>query len=62
MSEPTLEAIEDYDTLKGEKKRVVLAVVFASLVIGVIYVVAATFFTSDEIISQDKTFQTVPMK
>jgi len=62
MSEPTLESIEDYDTLKGEKKKVVLAVVFASLLIGVIYVVVASFFTPDEVISQDMKFKAIPMR
>ena len=37
MSEPTLESIEDYNTLKGEKKRVVWAVIIAGLVVGGIY-------------------------
>jgi hypothetical protein len=37
MNEPRLENIDDYHTLSGEKKRIVWAVVFATLIIGVIY-------------------------
>lgn len=46
MSEPTLESIEDYDTLKGEKKKVVWAVILVGLLMGVIY---ATVYNSDEV-------------
>ena len=62
MSEPTLESIEDYDTLKGEKKRVIWAVIIASLIIGVIYVVASSVYDQVEPTSVDKTFKTVPMR
>ncbi len=62
MSEPTLEDIEDYDTLKGEKRRVVMAVVVASLIIGVIYVIASSVYSGSQAISADKTFQAVPMR
>ncbi len=51
MSEPTLESIEDYNTLKGEKKRVVLAVIIAGLIVGAIYAGAKSYYgtVSDEI-------------
>jgi len=62
MSEPTLESIEDYDTLKGEKKRVIWAVIIASLIIGVIYVVASSVYDQVEPTSVDKTYKTVPMR
>ena len=42
--EPTLENIGDYDTLKGEKKKVVWAVVLSGLVVGGIYFGASQFF------------------
>ncbi|MEA3370507.1 MAG: hypothetical protein U9Q40_04140 [Campylobacterota bacterium] len=48
MSEPTLENIEDYDTLKGEKKKVVWAVVLAGLLIGVIYSIAYNVYDNEE--------------
>lgn len=44
MSEPTLESIEDYNTLKGEKKTVVLGVVVVGLLLGVIYLIVGNVF------------------
>jgi len=51
MSEPTLESIEDYNTLKGEKKRVVWAVIIAGLIVGAIYAGAKNYYSNvdDEI-------------
>ena len=40
MAEPRLEDIGDYNTLKGEKKKIVWAVIIAGLLIGVIYMIA----------------------
>ncbi len=48
MSEPTLESISDYDTLQGEKKRVVLAVIFAGLIMGGIYAIAGKIYDNKE--------------
>ncbi len=48
MSEPTLQEIGDYNTLKGEKRRVVWAVIIAGLVIGSIYVGAKAMFSDVE--------------
>ncbi len=48
MSEPTLQDIEDYNTLKGEKRRIVWAVIIAGLVIGSIYVGAKALFSDVE--------------
>ena len=55
MSEPTLESIEDYDTLKGEKKSIVWAVIIAGLLIGVAYEVATNVYGNpkDEINVKD---------
>jgi len=44
MSEPRLEDIGDYNTLKGEKKRIVWAVIIAGLIMGSIYVIASNSF------------------
>lgn len=54
MSEPTLDKIEDYNTLSGEKRRVVWAVVAAGLLIGTIYTVAKVYFgtVDDEIVTE----------
>ena len=43
--EPTLQTIDDYDTLKGEKKRIVWAVIIAGLIIGSAYVIASKVFS-----------------
>ncbi len=48
MSEPTLQEIGDYNTLKGEKRRVVWAVIISGLVIGSIYVGAKAMFSDVE--------------
>jgi len=63
MSEPRLENIEDYNTLKGEKKRVVWAVVLAGLIMGVIYGIATTIYgSSDDSISVEKSIKKVPLQ
>lgn len=51
MSEPTLNSIEDYNHLKGEKKRIVWAVIIAGLIIGGIYAGAKSMYgtVNDEI-------------
>ncbi len=51
MREPTLDQIEDYNTLKGEKKRIVWAVIIAGLIIGVIFATAKWVYSDvdDEI-------------
>lgn len=43
-NEPTLESIEDYDTLKGSKKRTVWTVIIIGLLIGVIFVAAKSYY------------------
>ena len=48
MSEPRLEDIGDYDTLKGEKKKIVWAVIFAGLLMGVIYVIAYSVYDNED--------------
>lgn len=63
MSEPTLESIGDYNTLKGEKKRVVWAVIIAGLIIGAMYVVAYNVFDNEgENIKVKESIQSVPVK
>lgn len=51
MNEPTLQNIDDYNTLGGEKRRVVLAVILATLIVGAIFTAAKFYFStvSDEI-------------
>ena len=62
MSEPKLENIEDYNQLKGEKKKVVWAVILAGLIIGVIYAISYNYYDGDENLAQEKSYQGVPIK
>jgi len=63
MYEPTLESIEDYNTLSGEKRKVVWAVIIAGLIIGGVYAVAKSYYgtVDDEIILIDK-MEKIPFK
>lgn len=63
MSEPRLEDISDYDTLKGEKKKVVWAVVVIGILMGIIYVAAFKVYDNKEDrIEVKETIKNVPMK
>ena len=62
MSEPTLESIGDYNTLKGEKKKVVLAVILAGLLMGVIYSIAYNTYDNDDAIEVKESIKTVPVR
>lgn len=61
--EPTLQNIGDYDTLKGEKKKIVWAVVISGIVIGSIYMGANFLYgqPSDTIKTTDKIGK-IPLK
>ncbi|MEN4052409.1 MULTISPECIES: hypothetical protein [Sulfurimonas] len=59
--EPTLESISDYDTLKGEKKKIVWTVIIVGLLIGVGYTIAAKVYNAkDETIPVKEKFETAP--
>ncbi len=61
MSEPTLNDISDYDTLTGQKKRIVWAVIIAGLLIGAIYYVAAKTYTDKgDALNVSDTIKVVP--
>ena len=64
MSEPTLNEIDDYaQSLKGEKKRIVWAVVIACLLIGGIYSGAKAFYTTvDDEVPVSEKIGKVPVK
>ncbi len=55
MSEPTLQSISDYNTLSGEKRKTVWAVIIAGLIIGVAYSVAINYYgeADDAIVTGD---------
>ena len=48
MSEPRLEDIGDYDTLKGQKKKIVWLVIIAGLIIGAMYVIAYNVYDNKD--------------
>lgn len=54
MSEPRLQDMSDYNTLSGEKRRIVWAVIIAGLIIGsVFYIAKAVFVPTDAIETND---------
>ncbi|OQX58492.1 MAG: hypothetical protein B5M52_05395 [Helicobacteraceae bacterium 4484_230] len=63
MSEPTLSAIEDYNTLSGEKRKVVFAVILSGLIIGGIYTAAKFYYGDvDDEIATEKTIANIPIR
>jgi len=61
--EPTLENIEDYNELKGSKKKVVWAVIVTGLILGVIYTVAYDVDDNADAIKVEKNLvKSIPMK
>ena len=63
MSEPRLEDIGDYDTLKGEKKKVVWAVIFAGLLMGIIYSIAYSVYNNaDDNIKVEESIKKIPLR
>ncbi len=62
-NEPTLHSMDDYDTLKGEKKKIVWIVIVAGLLIGAIIVGANKYFGSaEDSIRVEETIGKVPLK
>lgn len=62
-NEPTLNGIEDYHTLKGQKKRIVWAVIISGLIIGSIFLAAKTFFQQPQDgIEIQQSIGTIPVK
>jgi len=62
MSEPRLEDIGDYDSLKGEKKKVVWAVILAGLLMGVIYSFAYNTYDEDDRIEVKEQIKVMPVR
>ena len=63
MSEPTLKDIGDYNTLRGEKKRVVIAVILAGLIIGAAFGVAKFVYDGPaDSIDVKQSIRTMPVK
>ena len=63
MSEPTLNQIEDYNGLKGEKRRIVYAVIIAGLIIGGIYTFARAMYNEPtDAIKIDQNIKKIPLR
>ncbi len=62
-SEPTLRSIEDYDTLKGDKKKVVWRVILVGLLLGALYAGAKIYYgdVSDSLPTSDSITK-VPLR
>ncbi len=63
MGEPELEDISDYNELKGNKKRVVWAVIIGGILMSIIYVYVANAYGSvkDSIKAEDSV-KYMPLK
>jgi flagellar basal body-associated protein FliL len=63
MTEPRLEDISDYNTLKGEKKKIVWIVIITGMVIGALYGLAYhKFDDGKDSIKVEKSIHTVPVE
>ena len=63
MSEPTLEGIEDYNNLRGEKRKIVYSVVIVGILLFIAYSIAYSVFdNADENIKVEKSINKIPMK
>jgi hypothetical protein len=62
-NEPTLESIEDYNDLKGPKKRGVWIVILSGLLIGAIFLAVKSYYgePKDSVKIED-TISKVPLK
>lgn len=62
-NEPTLSGIEDYDTLKGSKKKVVWLVILSGLLVGAIFLGAKIYYgeASDTMVVEESIGK-VPVK
>ncbi len=61
--EPTLQGIDDYNTLSGEKKKIFWAVIIAGLIIGSTYVIASKIFTNaEDNLPVQETIKSIPVK
>lgn len=62
-NEPTLNSIEDYNTLKGPKKRIVWTVILIGLLLGALFVGAKIYDgEADDAIPVQDIIAKVPLK
>jgi hypothetical protein len=63
MSEPRLSDIDDYNTLKGEKRKVVWAVILTGLLMGILYMfVYNKYNNKEDTIEVNQTIKNIPMQ
>ena len=63
MSEPRLEDMSDYDTLSGEKRKVVFTVIAVGILMGIIYVLVSGYFGNvKDSIKVEDSIKYVPLK
>ncbi len=62
MSEPRLQDMGDYNTLSGEKRRIVWAVVIAGIIIGTVYGIARACFVPDDVLTPTEKVGKIPFK
>lgn len=60
MSEPRLQDIGDYNTLSGEKRYIVRAVIIFGLMVGALYGAADAYFVPEDIIYTNDQITKVP--
>lgn len=62
-NEPTLSSLDDYDTLKGSKKRIVWSVIIIGLFIGALIAGAKLYFgDAHDALPTSDTISKVPLK
>jgi len=62
-TEPSLSSIEDYDTLKGSKKRIVWSVIISGLILGALFVGAKIYYGEvDDTIHVQDAIGKMPVK
>jgi len=61
MSETRLEDIDDYDTLKGKKKKVVWIVIIVGLVLGAIYSIAYNMYDYEDKVETNDIVKELPV-
>lgn len=61
--EPTLQSIDDYNTLKGEKKKIVWLVILACLVVGAGLMIAKNYDKGEsDAIPVEESIGKIPVK
>ena len=61
MEEPTLQGIDDYNTLQGTKRKVVWSVIIIGLFFGAIYIIASNIYDNhDDQIQTNDVITVVP--